>query len=315
MDYLTVRWENNPSQMWWGMSFSKVPPLKIRSPHGITQFSYQSGEWNGVTVYHVTENLAPGQCWQNLSTHQANVAVVLEQVNGYCEPRKRINNPTPRNRYDAGHAMFIPPNEDIWGYAADSTSSVRDIRMRFGHHVIDRLLAEDSDRKKWTEPLLLLYDDRITQCAELLAQECAEEERNSPLYGESLTMALLAALFTSPQTQIKAVRSGLARWQIRRAMDYMEANLLNDIRIAELASLARLSPSQFARAFKVSTGFTPHRWLIEQRIQRAKRLMQKEKMSISLAAHLTGFATQSHFTKTFRRLTGTTPGLWMRDAV
>jgi AraC family transcriptional regulator len=296
------------------LTVSKVPTLELRSPHGITDFSYRSREWNGVVVYHVTQHNAPGRCWQNLSTNQATVAVVLEQVDGYCEPRTRINNPTPRSRYDAGHAMFIPPNMDVWGYADDSTSAVRDIRMRFDYRVIDRLLGEESDPKMWNEPLLLLYDDRITQCAELLTKEC-DADGESPLYGESLMTALLAGFFTSAQTRVKTVQSGLARWRLRRAMEYMEANLLEDIRLCDLAGVAGLSPSHFARAFKASLGLTPHRWLLEQRIHRAKRLMTKKGKPISVAAHLAGFASQSHFTKAFRRVTGTTPGLWLRQAV
>jgi AraC family transcriptional regulator len=195
--------------------------------------------------------------------------------------------------------MFIPPNMDVWGYADASTSAVRDLRLRFDYRVIEPLLADEFDRKKWNEPLLLLYDDRITQCAELLATEC-DADGESPLYGESLVTALLAVLFTSPHTRVKAVQSGLARWQLRKAVEYMEANLLEDIRLSELAGITGLSPSHFARAFKVSMGLTPHRWLSEQRIHRAKRLMKKDGKPVSVAAHLAGFASQSHFTKAFR---------------
>lgn len=291
-----------------------MPPLEIRAPHGITDFSYRSREWNGVIAYHVTQHLATGRCWQNLSTNQATVAVILEQVNGYCEPRTRVKIPTPRDRYDAGHSMFIPPNVDVWGYAEDSTSAVRDFRVRFDYHVIERLLPEESDPKKWSEPRLMLYDDRITQCAQLLAMDC-DADGESPLYGESLMTALLAALFVSPRTGVKAAQRGLARWQLQRALEYMEANLLEDIRLTELAGAAGLSPSHFGRAFKVSMGLTPHQWLSEERIHRAKRLMKKDGKPISVAAHLAGFASQSHFTKVFRRVTGTTPGLWLRNAV
>jgi AraC family transcriptional regulator len=294
------------------LGFSNVPPLKIRSPHGIRDFSYQSGLWHDVVAYHVTQHLDQGRCWQNLTTEQATIAVVLEQVDGYYEPRLHINTPTPRNRYDAGHTMFIPPNVNVWGYS-DSASSVRDLRMRFDLRVAERLLGEEFDPKKWKEPLLLLYDDRLTHCAELLANECNEEGGNSPLYGECLITALFAVLFTSSRTQSKAVQSGLARWQLRRTLEYMEANLPNDIRLTELANLAGLSTSQFGRAFKASTGLTPYRWLMEQRIHRAKQLMKKDGKSISLAAHLAGFANQSHFTKAFRQVTGTTPGHWLRD--
>ena len=296
------------------MSFSKSPPLTISSPHGIREFSYQSRMWNSAVVYHVTQYLDPGSCWQNLCTEQATVAVVLEQVGGYCEPRTRINTPISRSRYDAGHAMFIPPNVDVWGYAADSTSCVRDIRMRFDYGVVARLLGDEFDRKKWNEPLLLLYDDRLAQCAELLAREIVEQEGDFALYGESLTTAFLAALFTPARLRSRASQSGLPRRQLGRSLDYIEANLINNIRLNELANVAGLSPSHFARAFKTSTGFTPYRWIIEQRIHRAKRLMIKGGKSISIAAHLAGFANQSHFTKAFRRITGTTPGLWLRGA-
>jgi AraC family transcriptional regulator len=291
-----------------------VLPFELLSPHGIREFTYRSRGWNGVAVYHITQQLSSERSWQNLSTRQANVGVVLEQVDGYCEPRMRINNPTPRNRYDAGHTMFIPPSMDVWGYADNSTSAIRDLRMRFDYGVIEHHLAEEFDRKKWNEPLLLLYDDRITQCAELLATEC-DADGESPLYGESLVTALLAVLFISPQTRVKPVQSGLARWQLRKAVEYMEANLLEDIRLSQLARITGLSSSHFARAFKVSMCLTPHRWLVEQRVHRAKRLMAKGGKPISVAADLTGFASQSHFTKAFRRVTGTTPRLWLRKAV
>jgi AraC family transcriptional regulator len=295
------------------LSISKVPPLEIRSPHGVADFSYRAGEWNGVFAYHVTEHLA-GRSWQNLTTNQATVAVILEAAGGYVEPRTRINNPTPRNRYDPGHAMLIPPNVEVWGYSDGLVSTVRDIRMRFDLSVIERLLAEESDPNKWKEPLLLLYDDRITRCAELLAKEC-DADAESPLYGESLMTALLTLLFTSTKTRLKAAQSGLARWRLRRAVEYMDANLLEEIRLGAVAREIGLSPSHFLRAFKASMGLTPHRWLIEQRIHRAKQLMAKHAKPISVAANLAGFATQSHFTKAFRRVTGTTPGHWLRNAM
>jgi AraC family transcriptional regulator len=293
---------------------SKAPPLEIRSGYGIRDFFYRSREWNHVAVYHVTHHLASGRSWQNLATNRATVAVVLEHVDRYVDARMRINNPTPRNRYDIGHTMFIPPNVEVWGYSDGSASPVRCTRLRFDYRAVERLLAEESDPKKWTEPVLVLYDDRITRCAELLAKEC-DADRELPLYGESLTTALLTVLFTSPQTLVKAAQSGLAPLQLRRVVEYMEANLLEDIRLTELAGIAGLSASHFARAFKVSIGLTPHRWLVEQRIRHAKRLMTKNGKPISVAAHLAGFASQSYFTHVFRRVTGTTPRHWLRNAV
>jgi AraC-like DNA-binding protein len=95
----------------------------------------------------------------------------------------------------------------------------------------------------------------------------------------------------------------------------MEASLLRDVRLKELASVAGLSPSHFGRAFKASTGMTPNRWIIQRRIQLAQRLMRESGKSIVIASQMAGFANQSHFTKAFRAITGATPRVWLHGLV
>jgi hypothetical protein len=68
----------------------------------------------------------------------------LERQDGIAEPRKRLNAPVPRVRYDAGHTMYIPANSEIWAFGY-STSLVRDVRMRFDPSVIDSLLEDEFD--------------------------------------------------------------------------------------------------------------------------------------------------------------------------
>jgi AraC-like DNA-binding protein len=93
----------------------------------------------------------------------------------------------------------------------------------------------------------------------------------------------------------------------------MQSSFLRDVRLKELASVAGLSPSHFGRAFKASTGVTPHRWIIQRRIQFAQRLMRESGKPIVIASQMAGFANQSHFTKVFRTLTGATPRAWLHD--
>jgi AraC family transcriptional regulator len=93
----------------------------------------------------------------------------------------------------------------------------------------------------------------------------------------------------------------------------MQASLLRDVRLKELASVAGLSPSHFGRAFKASTGLTPHRWIVQRKILLAQRLMRESGKSIVIASQMAGFATQSHFTKAFRAITGATPRVWLRE--
>jgi AraC family transcriptional regulator len=107
-------------------------------------------------------------------------------------------------------------------------------------------------------------------------------------------------------------RRGLARWQLRRACEFMEANLGGDPSIAEIATQCGLSSSHFARAFKEATGAPPHAWLLTRRTERAKQLMNDTHLDLAEIALACGFVDQSHFTRTFVKNTGSTPGRWRR---
>src|SRR5258705_10730909 len=96
-------------------------------------------------------------------------------------------------------------------------------------------------------------------------------------------------------------------------MESLEAHLTQNISIEEMAKLVGLSQSQFARSFKISTGMPPYKWTLDARIKRAQELLLLGKESIAFIALQTGFADQSHLTKTFRRIMGATPKDWRRN--
>ena len=99
---------------------------------------------------------------------------------------------------------------------------------------------------------------------------------------------------------------GLAAWQERHAKDLMDASL--DISLADLARECGLSVSQFRRAFRKTTGVAPHQWLLGRRVERAKSLLTQSELPLAEIAHTCGFASQSHFNSTLKRLTGISPG-------
>jgi AraC family transcriptional regulator len=107
--------------------------------------------------------------------------------------------------------------------------------------------------------------------------------------------------------------SGLAAWQGRRAMDLLRANLDGSVRLADVARACDLSVSHFARAFKASFGVTCHRWLTEQRIERAQELLAAKDTPLAEVAGQCGFGDQAAFTRTFHRFVGLTPGRWRRE--
>jgi AraC family transcriptional regulator len=106
------------------------------------------------------------------------------------------------------------------------------------------------------------------------------------------------------------VSGGLAPWQLRLARDTINANLEEELSLEQLAHECRLSVTHFAKAFARSTGISPHRWLMQRRVDVAKDLMLTTDSSLVEISLKCGFSDQSHFTKVFAEATGKTPGRW-----
>ena len=104
----------------------------------------------------------------------------------------------------------------------------------------------------------------------------------------------------------------LPRAQLAQVLEYMDENLENDMSLGALAKVARMSVSHFTRCFKAATGMTPHFYLLERRVERAKRLLAGE-ASIAEIAFECGFVTQAHLTTVFHKLVGATPNTYRRS--
>ena len=107
-------------------------------------------------------------------------------------------------------------------------------------------------------------------------------------------------------------RGGLAPWQLRRAYEFIDANLGSDPSISEVADQCGLSSSYFSRAFKRESGFSPHRWLMKRRVERAEELLHEPSLQLAEIAHICGFVDQSHFARAFSKSEGCSPGRWRR---
>jgi AraC family transcriptional regulator len=110
----------------------------------------------------------------------------------------------------------------------------------------------------------------------------------------------------------KAVGTGLAGWQRDLAVRLLLSDLSGDFPVAELAGHCGLSRSYFGRAFKVSMGLPPHRWLMRYRVQRAQEMLERTTESIVAIAASCGFADQSHLTRVFHAIVGASPAAWRR---
>lgn len=123
----------------------------------------------------------------------------------------------------------------------------------------------------------------------------------------------LLRLHQSPRAGVASQAGGLSPRQLRQTREFIAEHLAEDICLDDLAELTGLTAKHFARAFKQSTGLPPHQYLIVQRIEAAKRHLISSKTSLANIALACGFADQSHFTATFRKIVGVPPGTWRLD--
>jgi len=167
-----------------------------------------------------------------------------------------------------------------------------------------------------TAPVLGFRHDGLTRGLAELQKELSIQDNVFPLLADGWMLQALAHMVrvTNARDPVGAGQSGgLAPWQLRRAMDFMRADLSGNISLEQLASVCDLSVNYFARAFKKCTGVPPHQWLVEMRLEKAKDLLLNTKTRLAEVAVACGFADQSHLTKTFVRATGNTPGAWRRE--
>lgn len=106
---------------------------------------------------------------------------------------------------------------------------------------------------------------------------------------------------------------GIPEIKLRRVLEYIENNLSSPMQLSKLADIAAMSHYHFARAFKKSIGVTPVRYVWARRVDRAKIMLKNKDFALADITAKCGFSSQSHFTTLFRKITGTTPGIYRRD--
>jgi AraC family transcriptional regulator len=159
-------------------------------------------------------------------------------------------------------------------------------------------------------PRLFFEDTTLWDTAVKLRKQIESAGSDNRFYFEALGVVLaheLVRLNAGIRPVEAPVRGGLAGWQQRIVTSYIEEHLSEQIPLATLARLVRLSPYYFCRAFKQSLGMPPHRYHNSRRIEHAKTLLAKPELSVTEIGLTVGFSETSSFTAAFRKATGQTP--------
>ena len=156
-------------------------------------------------------------------------------------------------------------------------------------------------------------DSVIAHYTEAFIAELAADCPNGPLYAETLTIGFalhLLANYAIAKPKTPPPRGKLSAFQLRAVVDFIQSHLSEDVSLVALADLAHVSPFHFARQFRATVGVPPHQFVLRQRVQKSFRLIKAGNLPLAQVAVESGFHDQPHLTRAFRRVFGTTPGMY-----
>lgn len=180
-----------------------------------------------------------------------------------------------------------------------------DLMSRVASDVMERSIAEVRlhDVLRAQDPILVAITDAITH-------EARHQGLGGALYAEALGMQLSVHLlrhYASIEFRSAGERHCLSSAQIRRVREYVDAHLHDALSIQALAEAVGLGAWTFARHFRAATGRAPHAFVIDQRVERARRLLISGDLAIKEIAGHCGFSDQAHMTRVVRARLGATP--------
>ncbi|MBD2105282.1 helix-turn-helix domain-containing protein [Leptolyngbya sp. FACHB-261] len=153
-------------------------------------------------------------------------------------------------------------------------------------------------------------DPQIWHLGLALEAEFKEGNPNGQYFWESLTNAIAIRVlkqYSTFEPEIQHYSGSLSPQQLKHAIEYISDNLSSQLSLNVLAAMLGMSPYYFERLFKQSVGHTPHQYILQCRIERAKQLLQTTQLPIMEIAFRVGCKNHSHFSKLFRKLTGMAP--------
>jgi AraC family transcriptional regulator len=266
--------------------------------------SYHTG-WKGLTFTHYRH--PPHKTVEHCLLQHS---LVITDPKSCFQAERRLDGKFKHYAHGNGRVDVIP------AFLNHSTNWDREVEfsaIAICPTLLNQTTQELMQREIELVPQLAIDDPVIQQLALALKIEIQTGCMSGRLYGELLGTALAARLvknYAVSKPEFKA--NGLSQSQLKRIIDYMQANLTQDLSILDLATLTGMSESHFSRSFKQSVGIAPYRYLMQQRVERAKQLLEKQSIAISTIALDCGFANQTHLTKVFRQMTGITPKAYQK---
>ena len=272
--------------------------------------SSKSRQWNGilVEVYRARDV----DFVQTVPQH-----VVTVFLRGPVNLHQRRYGQIVQRTMHAGDVILTPAGEPKALQHREEAELVElQLEPSFFAGIVDELDATGSRRVELLDNFGT-RDAYIEDLARRLLGELRADKLASRLYAESLATGLAVHLLRHYSTAGKIANGSsrmLPRFKLQRVTDFINDNLYDDLTLGKMSATLSMSPFHFAHAFRETTGLTPHRYVVQCRIDRAKILLCETDLSIAEIAHRVGYSNQSNFSVVFHRVAGQTPRSYRSEA-
>ncbi|OUL18211.1 AraC family transcriptional regulator [Nostoc sp. 106C] len=270
--------------------------------------SSYDANWDGVRLDHHRQ---PGYETPEHYCQQHIVTISLDQ--NVHKAERVFNGRLQSERIGYGDVVILPVNTNHlsrWELEAEF------LVISLEPALFTRAAFEAGDLQRFEiVPRFAAPDPLIQQIGLALQSELKSDGMGSRIYIESLTTTLCIHLLKHYSVSNEIItpsphEQGLSQLKLRKAISYIQENLEQDLTLAEISAVVGMSMYHFSRLFKQSTGFAPHQYVMNCRIEKAKKLLTRTEQTIDQICQQVGFQSQSHFTNVFRKLMGTTPRVY-----
>ena len=264
--------------------------------------SSRSRGWNGLTLevhsFHMLDAVV-----------QPPDHVIALHLAGSVNLRQTREGRTRVRRMSPGDVAITPVGPPVrWQQQSLSLVILLRLTPAYVRTIAGDECAIDPDRFEFRE-VFATRDATIEGIGRRLLAGLELEGGDSHLYVDTLACELTIHLLRNYTTAVVPdwPKANLSPHKLRRAIDFIDENLCNQLTLAAMAKAVALSPGHFAHVFREATGVAPHRYVLERRVDRAKVMLRQSDLPITEIADRVGCSSHSHFSVLFNRVTGLTP--------
>ena len=244
-------------------------------------------------------------------------ALLVVHLKGPVAVEEKSDRSWTRKWTDKQHVSLTPPGQPVQRrFQARTEVLLLHLNPGFIDDVIEDAYEVDA-RQVELVPCFSTLDPTLDELAKLLVAEAAKptDPAHSAMV-EALERAIAITILREHSTlgrpaPPEPLRTAPAR--IRRVLEYVRGEAFRAPTLKEMAGIAGLSPTHFGRAFRAATGMPPHQYLLDLRMQRARRLLETTRLSITQIALECGFEQSTSFATSFKKLVGVSPRMWRAE--